>query len=153
MRYRLENLARGSLPASGGADREVPTAPRPTEARSGEDRPRPLACPIHFSVPDMSRQPLGHGHHSSFARGRLDIEVVHEPSGARQTDPQAVAARIPILHRERHIGDPRPAVAGGNEEALASIHRLELDLTLARVVQYVPSDFRNRRRYTRHVTS
>src|SRR5437762_12852815 len=118
MRYRLENLARGSLPASGGADREAPTAPRPTEARSGEDRPRPLACPIDFSVPDMSRQPLGHGHHCAFAWRRLDIEVVHQPSGARQTNPQAIPARIAILHSERQIGDSRPAIARSDEQAL-----------------------------------
>ena len=54
--------------------------------------------------------PVSEGDRRALAEVGDDLELVHEPPDARQAEPEAPRGRVPVLHSQCNVGDPRPVV-------------------------------------------
>src|SRR5258708_5609527 len=64
--------------------------------------------------------PTGDRHGRAFARRRADREIVAQPLGAAQPEPETAAGRIALFHRLLDIGDPGALVGEGQPQPLAA---------------------------------
>src|SRR6187399_1263251 len=63
--------------------------------------------------------PAGDGHARSLAWGGLDLEIVHQPLRARQSQTQTLPRGPPVGEGELEVRNPRPLVDEGQSQPLA----------------------------------
>ena len=91
------------------------------------------------------RQALGHRDGGSALR-RSDLELVHQPSGAEDADPQAGRRVVPAVEDRLEVLDPRAPLVDADQKARRGRRAdQELDPAAARVLEGVAGDLRDRR--------
>src|SRR3954451_7978444 len=96
----------------------------------------------------VAHAPLRHRHGGAPVGVRVDIELVHESSGARQPEPQAAARGVAVAQRGLDVADPRTAVARDHHEpvAVGLLAGMHHDLARADVHDDVARHLRDRGR-------
>jgi len=74
----------------------------------------------------------------------MNLEVVHEPACARQSEPEPLSGRETITHGVGDHGDARPAIASNDDDThpTIAVGRSTTELAIVRMYEHVACDFR-----------
>src|ERR1041385_4517316 len=86
-------------------------APATPQSRVRPTAPTPLAIPF----------PLLHRHQRPAPRGRDDLELIHQAPGTWESDAEPPGGGEAVLHRARHIRDPRPVIPRDDDQPAALV--------------------------------
>src|SRR5947209_2718928 len=95
------------------ASRSSTTQVSPDTVSPGNGR---LATAQSTNPPGTSSLPFDHRHGRPGTANRLDVELVHQPLGARQADAEASAGRPAVGQGELEVGDAWAVVAGDHAD-------------------------------------
>src|SRR5262245_21723646 len=89
-----------------------------------------------------SARPLAHGDTGTLAAFGVQLELVHEPPRARQSQAEAARGRETVLHGHRGVGDAGPDVLGHDRHAAPAVllHDRDGDFTARGVLDDVAGD-------------
>src|SRR5213079_948298 len=81
----------------------------------------PRQRPSCSSTSPTAVRPLRHGDRRAPADLRVDVEPVHEPAGAGETDAEAPGGGVAVSQRLLDVGDPGAIVAGDDDDPPAAV--------------------------------
>ena len=121
------------IPLRNGCASATPPGPSSTATTTGRCAATPAARPAH------------HRHHGPLRPAR-DREVVHQPPGPRQPEPERAAGRDALAQRRRDVRDARPGVAHDDLDPAppGALARRQLHAPAAAVADRVARDLRHR---------